>query len=231
MNLTLIRKSVREGLALFVACFAGLFAYTFFRVWIVGRLDSNRFKQIIDLLPKDWDRYSSVDFSWMISYLGRVAMTLDEPMIVMMAALWGIVRGSDVVSGELGRGTMEMLLAQPIRRATVYWSHVSVSIFGALLLALCVWTAMFVGVELTMIKETVYPELRIPFTDWAFPLTFREPTEQLVAMRDHLSGWQFWPGIVNLVCLMIFLFRSQPAFRHGIDIVGERWALLLAPIL
>ncbi len=223
MNRTLITKSIREGSALFAACSLGLIAFTFFRVWIVGRFDSNRFKQLIDILPKDWDRYTSVDFTWLVSYLGRVTMTLDEPMLLMMIALWGIVRGSDVVSGELGRGTLEIVLAQPIRRSNVYYAHVFVSLFGALILTLLVWGTMAVAIQWTMIKESTFPAIKIPLTNYAIPLTFREPIESWVAMRDYLNAIMFWPGIVNLFCLSAF-FVALTSFLSACD--RYRWRTL-----
>ena len=40
----------------------------------------------------------------------------EEPMIYMIMTIWCVARSSDVVSGELGRGTMEILLSQPVSR-------------------------------------------------------------------------------------------------------------------
>ncbi len=222
MNGTLIRKAIREGLPVFLACAAGLVSFCIFRVWIVGRLDSARFKQIVDLLPREWDRYSSVDFGWMISYLGRVVMTFDEPMVVMLIAMWGIVRGSDVVSGELNRGTMEMVLAQPVKRSSVYCSHVFVSLIGTGLLALAVWLGMSIGVEFTTIRETVYRELPLP-NGTKIPLTFLKPREELVAMRDVIHSSMFWPGIVNSACMGWF-FVGLTSWLSALD--RYRWRTL-----
>lgn len=222
MNWELIRKSLREGAVVFLACAAGLFAFCVFRVWIVGRLDSARFKQIIDLLPKDWDRFASVDFSWLVSYLGRVVMTFDEPMVLILLSLWGIVRGSDVVSGELGRGTMELMLAQPVSRRAVFWSPVVVALFGSCLLPLVIWLAMWVGVQITSIKEIVYPTINLP-NGTRLPLTFLQPREEWVRMRDVIDPRIFWPGIVNSVCLGIF-FVGFTSWLSALD--RYRWRTL-----
>ncbi|MBX3416219.1 MAG: ABC transporter permease subunit [Pirellulaceae bacterium] len=222
MNRALIRKSIREGLVVFLACAAGLFSFCIFRVWIVGRFDSARFKQIIDLLPRDWDRFASVEFSWLVSYLGRVVMTFDEPMVLMLVALWGIVRGSDVVSGELGRGTMEMLLAQPVTRRAVFWSPVIVSLIGAVLLALVIWIAMWIGVQITSIKETVYPSFQIPFGP-KVPMTFMEPREEIVRMKDVIDPLIFWPGIINTISIGVF-FVAFTSWLSALD--RYRWRTL-----
>ena len=123
VNFALLRKYINESTLLFIGLVLGVLSFCYFRVRVVGKLDTAQFQQIMDLLPKDWRKFSSVDFDWLVSYLGRTSFTLDEPMLVLLISAWAIVRGSDVVSGELGRGTMEMFLAQPISRTRVFLHH------------------------------------------------------------------------------------------------------------
>jgi len=58
---------------LLLAIGVGLFAFGWFRVTLVCELDTGKFRQIIDLLPSDWRKFASVDFDWMVSYLGRTS--------------------------------------------------------------------------------------------------------------------------------------------------------------
>jgi len=221
MNLSLLRKNLQESMLLFLGCAGLLAAFSFFRVWIVGRLDSGRFRQIIDLLPKDWERFSSVDFEWIVSYLGRTATTLDEPMVVMLVSAWALVRGADVVGGELGRGTMEMLLAQPVSRARIFWQQFSVNILGVITLCLVVWLAMWMAVQTTQIKETEYPSFNIPLTGFKIPVPNGEPKQILVPMRDVVDATGFAPGLVNLACLGVF-FAGMASWLSSNDRYGWR---------
>ena len=84
MNGPLNRKYWSEAWLLFIACAIGVVSFCWFRTWVVGELDTSQFRQIIDLLPKDWRKFASVDFDWLVSYLGRTALALDEPMLVML---------------------------------------------------------------------------------------------------------------------------------------------------
>ena len=99
MNRALWKKNLHDCMVLFVGIGFLVAAFAWFRVKIVGKLDTGRFKQIVDLLPDDWQRFASVEFDWMVSYLGRTATTLDEPMLILLISIWAVVRGSDVVSG------------------------------------------------------------------------------------------------------------------------------------
>ena len=205
MNAALLRKYIVDGALLFVMCAIGVFSFCWFRTWIVGELDTAQFKQIIDLLPNDWRKFATVDFDWLVSYLGRTALTLDEPMLVLFVSAWVLVRGSDVVSGELSRGTMEMLLAQPVSRRHIYWTHATYTIIGLLLLVLLTWAGMSIGIWTTSVEESTYPEFRVPLIDIRIPLTFLKPQVETVAMVTEVNPLMFLPGIVNLFFVGFFL--------------------------
>ncbi|HMO12978.1 MAG TPA: ABC transporter permease subunit [Pirellulaceae bacterium] len=205
MNKALIKKSITETLILFAAIAACVFAFAWFRVWVVSELDTTRFKQILDLLPDDWQKFTTVEFEWLITYLGRTALTLDEPFLIMLVAIFAIVRGTDVVSGEISRGTMEMLLSQPVSRRQIFWTPVLTTLIGVLLLCLLIWFGMWLGVQTTSVVESVYPTIRVPIIDYHIPLTFLKPKEQTVPMSDHVDPMLFIPGVFNLGMLCYFL--------------------------
>lgn len=205
MNGPLNRKYWSEGWLLFVACAVGVVSFCWFRTWVVGELDTSQFRQIIDLLPKDWRKFASVDFDWLVSYLGRTALALDEPMLILFVSGWVLVRGSDVVSGELGRGTMEMLLAQPVSRRQVFLNHAFWTMVGLTGLMVLCWLAMSAGIWTSSVEESSYPELVIPIVDYRIPLTFLPPQTERIMMSDEVNPIMFVPGIVNLWFLGWFL--------------------------
>lgn len=217
MFLPLWRKYVSESALLFVGLSIGVMAFCFMRVRVVGKLDTAQFQQIMDLLPKDWRKFASVDFDWLVSYLGRTSFTLDEPMLVLLITAWAIVRGSDVVSGELGRGTMEMFLAQPISRLRVFWHHALFTLSGLTVLVAIAWLGMAIGVWTTSVQEKRYPDA------FGFPLTFMEPTTQEIPMSSEVDAIMFLPGIVNLFSLGFFL-SALSAFTSSLD--SFRWRTL-----
>lgn len=223
MSMPLCKKYISEGLLLFVGLAIGVFVFCWFRVWIVGELDTAQFRQIIDLLPKDWRKFASVDFDWLVSYLGRTSLALDEPMLISLVCGWGLVRGSDVVSGEVSRGTMEMLLAQPISRRQVYWQHAWMTVLFLGLLVLLVWAGMSIGIATTSVEETTYPEIRIPLIDYRIPLSFLTPRTETIAMASEVNPMMFLPGILNLFCLGV-CFSGFAGFCSAWD--RYRWRTL-----
>ena len=227
INRALAKKYFTESFLLLIACAAALFAFSWFRVWIVGELDTARFKQIVDMLPEDWRKFSSVDFDWLVSYLGRTSLTLDEPMLLMVISIWAIVRGSDVVSGELGRGTMEMVLAQPVSRARVYFQHMLLTLSIALGLCLLVWAGMSIGIWTTSVEESTYPEFRrsayeLQDTHYIFRAANGDGDDDVTCLATAVCSWHPQPVFVYLFCVLFgsFLFRlgsislANIGYRH-----------------
>ena len=223
MSRVLGKKYLAEAWLMLAAIATGVVLFCWFRVWIVGELDTAQFRQIIDLLPKDWRKFASVDFDWLVSYLGRTSLTLDEPMLIMFITGWAMVRGSDVVSGELSRGTMEMLLSQPVSRRKVYMNHAFWTILLLLLLVLLAWGGMSLGIWTTSVEESTYPEIRIPIIDYRIPLSFLAPQTETVAMASRVNPILYLPGLVNLFCLGFF-FGGFAAFCSACD--RYRWRTL-----
>jgi len=193
------QKYFSESWLLLIALVVGVAIFCWVRVHVVGEFDTSQFRQIVDLLPKDWRKFATVDFDWLVSYLGRTALTLDEPMLLMLVSGWMIVRGSDVVSGELSRGTMETLCAQPISRNRIYWTHAFWTIVGLIGLVATAWLWMAIGIWTTSVDETFYPVM------WNIPLTFLEPEVTTIEMSDRVNPLIYFPGVVNLLTLGIFL--------------------------
>ena len=204
MNGVLRTKYWIESWLLFVSLALGVVIFCWFRVWIVGELDTAQFRQIIDLLPKDWRKFSPVNFDWLVSYLGRTSLTLDEPMLIMLVTGWSMIRGSDVVAGELSRGTMEMLLSQPVTRRQVFISHACWTIVLLAALTTLTWIGMTIGIWTTSVTETTYPTLNVLVWGLQIPLRFLPPHVETIPMSDMVNPWSFWPGILNLFCLGVF---------------------------
>lgn len=209
MNRSLWKKCISESAILFGALALGTAAFSWFRVNVVGEVDTSSFQKILALLPEEWLKFTSVDVEWLISYVGRTAMTLDEPFLIMMIAIWGIVRGSDVISGEISRGTMEMLLAQPVSRTRVFVIHSTVTILGVLLLSFTTWLFMWVAVQTTNVKVPPPPDTSFwgQVDNW-LPTSSAKHTEvklETKPMAEFVRSSVFAPGIINLFLLGCFV--------------------------
>jgi ABC-2 type transport system permease protein len=81
------------------------------------------------------------------TYAGRVALAFVDPVVVLGATVWGITRGSDAVSGQLEKGTMEMVLAQPVRRLAVFATQALATTAGAASLTAVLTCGVWIGIS------------------------------------------------------------------------------------
>src|SRR5205085_11716340 len=114
MNVVLFKKCITETRLLFAGLGLLLFVFCWLRVFIVSRLQTSQFAAIVEQLWDQLKDFWPVPLDQLLTYTGRIAVGYNEPVVVFGASIFAIARGSDVVSGELSRGTMEMLLAQPV---------------------------------------------------------------------------------------------------------------------
>lgn len=201
----LIRKYAEQSVLLWLACGLVLLAFSWIRVWVVSLLDMGQFQTILEQF-REYERFAPVSFDQLFTYTGRVGMTFDEPVVILCIVIWCVARGSDVVSGELGRGTLEMVLAQPISRSQLMLSHAVVSSIGLAGLTLLVWLGIWLGVMLTTVQETVPPPtLTIPLLGFSVPLTTGPPETVTVPMSARVDPAIFASSVWNLFTFGFFL--------------------------
>src|SRR6516164_2920577 len=62
-----------------------------------------------------------------------------HPFTQIVLCVWAIGRAAGALAGEMDKGTMELLLAQPISRRQIVLSHIAVDLVTIPLLCLCVF--------------------------------------------------------------------------------------------
>lgn len=204
MNRAMWQKAVREAGLLWVSCAALLYTFCWVRVWITSQVDMTRFQSILENIPPSWQRLSPVPIEQLVSYPTRIAMTYEEPLVYLAIALWSVARSSDCVSGEIGRGTMEMLLAQPLSRLQAILAPSLVTIVGAALLALVAWGGTATGIATTEVRPA-QPGWTIPLVGIDIPLGAAEGRRTRVPMRRLVDPRVFLPAMGNVFSLAFFL--------------------------
>ena len=200
------KKTISEGLWLWLTVGLGLFAFCWLRVWMVSYLEMSRFASIISQIWSDIEKFSTVPLDHLLTYAGRIAVGFDEFIVVLLVSVWAISRASDCVSGEIGRGTMEMLLAQPVSRIRILLTHSAATVAGIVLLVLFAWAGVFMGIHaFTVLEEPSAPTLNIPLTNIQIRLPGPPEPPAYVPLSSKVSPLVFWPAVLNLFSLGFFL--------------------------
>ncbi len=127
-----------------VLSFAALWSvFPFIYIWLSAQIEMPAFQEVLlRAIPQDWQKLSGVPFSEVATFAGRVALAFVDPVVVLGATVWGITRGSDAVSGQLERGTMEMVLAAPVRRSAVFVTQAIATTVAAAVLCSILFAAV-----------------------------------------------------------------------------------------
>lgn len=234
MNRALVKKSLHEAKLLFAASALWLFAFCWVRVWIVSRMEQSRFQSILEQFGDLVETVSPVSIAHLVSFTGRIAIAYDDALVVFVVLAFAIARGSDVVAGELGRGTLEMLLSQPVSRWQVLGSQALVTVTGLMLLALATWLGNWAGIQTTQARVERPVELKIPFGPTISNPFIKAKIEQ-VPMRTQVDPQILAPAAVNLFCLGL-CFAGGTSLLSACDryrwrTIGVTLALLIVQMI
>jgi ABC-2 type transport system permease protein len=155
MRWALWAKTFNDAWILTAAAGALLFVFSGLYVYMGSQFEDEKLNVILENLPDVFSKVTPIPLSQLITPLGRIAGLLVDPTLFLTCGLWAVARGSDAVSGELNRGTMELLLAQPVPRYQIVLVQAVVTTICAALLCLIVLVGCYLGVWLAQYKTGV----------------------------------------------------------------------------
>jgi ABC-2 type transport system permease protein len=145
-----------------------------------------------------------------------------HPLVVTILCVWAIGRASVAIAGEIDRGTMELLLAEPIARYRVILAHLCVDLVTIPVLCLALWGGNWLGVaafgKIEPGAARASAELHVD------PVVFRPALASVGALLFAVSGYTMWLsargrfrgrvlGVAVLVTLVQFL----------VNVIGQLW--------
>ena len=125
-----------------------------------------------------------------------------HPLMQTIFCIWAIGRASGAIAGEIDRGTMELLLAQPLARYRLVVAHLLVDAITIPALCLCLWTGTCLGTwivgEITPEKVEIKPPEDLPWVVKVFlkkPPPETEESRQREKERLAIHPAQFLPAL------------------------------------
>jgi ABC-2 type transport system permease protein len=144
---TLIRKHVLESRWVLGLSFAAFFALSILTVWLTLRGE-----RAIDRgeLGQEGGRglrvYIALGGPAMdYSTLAMEVAFWNHPLIILTVLGWSITRGAAAVSGEIERGTLDLVLSRPVSRSGYLGSHIAFTVVGLVGLVLALIAGNLVG--------------------------------------------------------------------------------------
>lgn len=118
-----------------------------------------------------------------------------HPVVQIIFCIWAVGRAASAITGEIDRGTMELLVAQPIPRRRIVFGHLLVDAIVLPLLALCAWCGTVLGYRLFGPFEVSLTQAQANLADLPFKIVVNPELLKV----DPL---QMLPALVNIIALM-----------------------------
>jgi len=145
MNAAVWKKTTGDSAWMLVLLAVLVYVFAIVFVWISSMIPVDKIVRLIEELPPLFQQFVPIEAQQLFDVNNRLAVAFEHPIVLLAVGIWTIARASDVVAGELGRGTLEVILAQPVRRIEVLTSHAVVTVAGAAVLAASCWLGIATG--------------------------------------------------------------------------------------
>ncbi|HEX3152788.1 MAG TPA: ABC transporter permease subunit [Gemmataceae bacterium] len=161
-----------------------------------------------------------------------LAVVGTHPLVQAIVCIWAIGRGAGAIAGEIDRGTMELLLAQPVARGKVILAHFLVDLTVIPILCLALTAGIHIGVyivgDFTVdpgVYEAVHMKPPNPLPTFKVnPNVVHPGMLNTAALLFAVSGFTMWLsaagrsrtrvlGLAILVTLVQFL----------VNVIGQLW--------
>jgi ABC-2 type transport system permease protein len=96
-----------------------------------------------------------------------------HPLMQTMFCIWAVGRAAGAIAGEIDRGTMELLLAQPVPRWKLILAHFLVDVVTIPLLCLGLWAGNWVGAWAISPIKVEEPNLKTPAAKPSYLVEFQ----------------------------------------------------------
>jgi ABC-2 type transport system permease protein len=144
-----------------------------------------------------------------------------HPLMQVLFCIWAIGRSAGAIAGEIDRGTMELLLAQPLPRWRLLLAHFCVDVLTIPVLCLSLWAGSALGVWLVgpiTIDQEAMKTFRLPFGALPAP----------DSGRLYIDAAAMGPGLWNVAALIFAI----GGYTMWLSARGRfRWQVMGAAVL
>ncbi len=159
----LSRSRLTLGLCLTLAL-----AFEWFFVHVTGVIQEKiGIFKILGTFPKGLLKVIGAEQIDLTTPLGMLSLGYIHPLPWLALLTWIVGQASESIAGEIERGTMDLVLAQPISRKKIYFTHLLVVSIGLGLIGMAMWLGTILGLH-TFVEPDVRPS---PWPFWRAGVT------------------------------------------------------------
>jgi ABC-2 type transport system permease protein len=211
MNPALWRKAVSDAWLHLLVSGLILIAFAWIFIWLTSLVEIGFIAKLLKALPPVFQRMAGVPIADLATFTGRISLLFVHLVTLLVCVGWAIGRGSDPISGEIGRGTMDLLASLPVYRSSLLIPPAVMAAIGAAALAASV--CLGIGLGLATVKtEGVRFVQFLPGAVNLFSMMFF-----LSGMTVFVSSWSRDRWRTIFITVGIFLVSNI------VKLVGRMW--------
>jgi ABC-2 type transport system permease protein len=172
MNLALWRKAANDARLQLAVSSALLILFCWVFVWFISLMKVGAWGTLLSLVPDFFQSMLGVPLARLATPAGQVSVLYVHAITQLVCVAWAVGRGSDSISGEIGRGTMDLILSLPVWRVSVMIAPAVVATGGAAVLAASVLAGTGIGLLTVNLGVSVAARQFVPGAINLFSMTF-----------------------------------------------------------
>jgi len=190
MNLAIWQKAIREAWRSLVVCSVLLILFAWLFVWLMSQFNLSTFGLMLRMVPKFMQNAMGAPIAELATRTGQFSILFVHVVTMLVCVGWALARGSAPVAGEIGRGTMDLILSLPIRRPTVVVASAVVAAAGGAVLAGSVLAGLGLGLATVDVGEEVALATFLPGAVNLFFMTFAFTGITMLVSACSRDRWQ-----------------------------------------
>lgn len=145
-----------------------------------------------------------------------MSISYVHPLTLTILGIWALGRAANAIAGEIDRGTMELLLAQPIRRGQIVLAHLCVDAIIFPSLCAVMWLGTYFGTKWMGLqdlpRDSIEPTRFLPALIGVMSMLFAISGVTMALSAMGRSRARVWGGAI-LLFLSMFL----------VNVLGQIW--------
>jgi len=172
MSLAIWKKTVWEAWRSLLICSALLILFAWLFVWLMSQFQLGTFGLVLRMIPKFMQTALGVPVADLATRTGQFSILFVHVVTLLVCIGWALARGSASIAGEIGRGTMDLILSLPIWRPTLVVAPAVVAAAGSAVLAASVCAGLGIGLVTVDVGEPLALKQFLPGAVNLFFMTF-----------------------------------------------------------
>jgi ABC-2 type transport system permease protein len=154
MNRALWQKAFSDAWVQLLISSLILVGFSWLFLWLLSQFRGDPGGLLLKAMPDFIKRLLGLPIAELATPLGWISIIFVHIVILLVCGGWAVGRGSDPICGEIGRGTMDLLVTLPIWRPTLIVIPAVAATLGAALLAASIMLGIALGlITLGITKE------------------------------------------------------------------------------